>query len=476
MYDVVNNYTPDFKSFCEGKSVVNVYEYKVDKTYKLTLVYNGRTENRTCKVADNISLSEDNKVGYNFEGWSENPNDDFFTIKSIYAGKYTDDVTLYAIFKPISFYIYYSTMPTNSEYCNESKRVTYDEILTIEKPYTDGYLFHGFYTEPNGQGEQICDESCQFKINFLPKDEMDSINIYGCFTKAQTQRIIYDNINIDNTMTVRYKGYYANDDERDYVVTYKEGETIECIEPQKRTGYYFAGWYTPQNSKYNFKKSTENQKLLILKANFIKTDNSLFSNVINNAKTLNMENLAYEQSHAYTYVYDCEDGTVGFSANFQIYTDDCSAMLSVTVNGSLAYSQEISNKETVRGSFYAKRGDKIVFSSYVTTNASNGALKLYFSNDVETIANSVVVVERPDEFIMTVTEANNFKIEFAEIEGKTFMGYFTGENGTGEQITDTTGKSLKPWVIKENNHYYKPYDDYITHEDDYGLKLYAYYI
>ena len=60
-----------------------------------------------------------------------------------------------------------------------------------------------------------------------------------------------------------------------------------------------------------------------------------------------MENLAYEQPHAYTYVYDCEDGTVEFSANFQIYTDNCLAMLSVTVNGSLAYSQEISNKETV---------------------------------------------------------------------------------------------------------------------------------
>ena len=68
-----------------------------------------------------------------------------------------------------------------------------------------------------------------------------------------------------------------NDDETDYVVTYNEGDIIECIEPQKRTGYYFAGWYTTQNSKYNFKKSTENQKLSILKAKFIKTDNSLFS-------------------------------------------------------------------------------------------------------------------------------------------------------------------------------------------------------
>ena len=48
---------------------------------------------------------------------------------------------------------------------------------------------------------------------------MDSINIYGYFTEAQIQQIIYDNINIDNTMTVRYRGYYANDDETDYVVT-----------------------------------------------------------------------------------------------------------------------------------------------------------------------------------------------------------------------------------------------------------------
>ena len=141
VYDVVNNYTPAFKSFCEGKTVVNVYEYKVDKTYKLTLVYNGRTENRICKVADNISLSVDSKYGYSFEGWSENPNDDFLTIESIYAGKYTDDVTLYAIFKPISFYINYSTIPTNSEYCNESKRVTYDQILTIEKPYEKIYSY-----------------------------------------------------------------------------------------------------------------------------------------------------------------------------------------------------------------------------------------------------------------------------------------------------------------------------------------------
>lgn len=72
---------------------------------------------------------------------------------------------------------------------------------------------------------------------------------------------------------------------------------------------------------------------------------------------------------------------------------------------------------------------------------------------------------------------NNYTPDFKSFcEGKTFMGYFTGENGTGEQITDTTGKSLKPWVIKENNHYYKPYEDYIIHEYDYGLKIYAYYI
>ena len=51
-----------------------------------------------------------------------------------------------------------------------------------------------------------------------------------------------------------------------------------------------------------------------------------------------MENLAYGQPHAHTYVYDCEDGTVEFSASFQIYTDNCLAMLSVTVYGSLLNS------------------------------------------------------------------------------------------------------------------------------------------
>ncbi len=474
VYDDYGYYTNDFISYCQNKSVVKVYEYKIDKTYSLTLVNGLTSTTQTHKVADSYKLPIVSKYGYTFEGWGES-KDSSFTINNVYSGKYMENVTLYAIFKPISFYLYYSTNPYNPKYCNETKIIKFNEKVTITPPAEIGFIFHGFFTEPFGKGEQICSNDGEFIVDFLPSSS-DCMYIYAYFTEAQTQKVIYDNNNIDTTMTVRYRGYYANDVEAEYVVTYNEGDIIECLQPQSRSGYYFDGWYTTQNSKYNFNRQTETNKLLILTAKFIKTDNILFSNIMTAGRKITMSNLAYNQPHIYTYVYDCEDGTVSFNGNFEIQSSTCTAMLNITIDGTLVYSDEIKSGETFSGSFSANRGQTIVFSSYVNQNASNGMIFLYFENNIDIISNSVRIVDRPNEFLLYVTEGSNFVIEYADIDGKAFVGYYTGENGTGVKLTDNEGNSLNPWEIQENNYYYKPHDDYITDEDDNGFKVYAYYI
>ncbi len=468
VYNYIGEFSIEFKSFCEGKSSVNVYEYKVGKTYNLTLSYGTSSITWKKYVGDSFSLPTKEKYGYEFLGYSEVPNSESYVFNSVSAGKFTEDVTLYAIYRPISFQLFYSTMPTNPGYCDQYKTVKFGESIVLPMSNIDGYNFHGFYTQPYGQGEKICDKDGQFTINFLPDES--NFYMYAYYTEAQTQSVIYDNLNIDTTMTVRYKGYYADNVEEIITRQYSEGDIIECLEPESRAGYYFDGWYNG-NQRYNFEKSTETSKNITLTAKFIKTDYNLFSNI----KSLTLSGLAYNQAHKYSYVYDCESGQVSFSGNFSIYSSSCSAILSVTVNKTLVYSNEINSGESFSGSFSANRGDIIVISSYVTENASNGTISMNFSN-VDKLPTSIRVVDRPSEFSIYITEGNDFEIEYCpSIDNKTFVGYYTGENGKGVKLTDSNGKSIVSWEILENNHYYKPYEDYNVSEDDFGVKIYAYY-
>lgn len=136
---------------------------------------------------------------------------------------------------------------------------------------------------------------------------------------------------------------------------------------------------------------------------------------------------------------------------------------------------ETPQASTTTINFYYQNGNDLKSSINVDLSTTYYcAIGVENANFYET---SGYYTEKNGQGIAVYDVVNNYTPAFKSFcEGKTFMGYFTGENGTGEQITDTTGKSLKPWVIKENNHYYKPYEDYIIHEYDYGLKIYAYYI
>ena len=476
VYDDYGYYTQEFKDFCYDKKSVDVYLYKIDKTYTLTLDYGYIKYTQEHNVADNYNLPQYNKYGYIFEGWSETQNG-HFAFNEVFGGKYFEDITLYPILRAKSFSIYYSTIPTNAEYCNSSILVDFGESITITQPNEIGYVFNGFYTEPNGQGDLICDEDCKLYIDFIPNDG-DVFYMYAYFVEAPVQKLIYDNNELDTTMTVRYRGYYADNPDRELVVKYKQGDTIENIEPQIRNGYYFDGWYKSNTStKYNFDNTIEKSKLVILTAKFIKADYSLFSGIVKGGNSLTLNNLAYNTPHNYTYLYDCEKDTVTFNTTFTISSSTATATLTITVAGTVAYSNnQISSGQTVSGSFSAKRGDKINISCYVNQNASGGSMYISILNSIQVISQSTVIVERPAEFMMYVTEGNNFVIEYASITGKTFVGYYTGENGTGEKITDQNGCSINKWQIKDNNYYYKPYTDYSVTEKDFGYKVYAYYI
>lgn len=472
VYDYYGIFTPEFIAFCEGKESVNVYEYKVCKTYELVLKNGTGEERRIHNVSDSFDLPEVDRRGYVFKGWSamESGGGERMYVN---GGDYKEDVVLYAIFSPVSFRIMYSVDPRNPSYCGSIKTATYGQKFTLDAPSETGFVFHGFYTEPDGKGDKICSESGEsyMAVNFLPPDGQDYY-LYAYFTEALVQKLIYDNIGIDTSVTVRYKGYYADGGE--LVATYNNGETVENKQPQPRAGYYFAGWYTNGGkSRYNFAQKRQSTHL-ILTAKFEKTNYSLFSGVAGDGLT--MSGLAYGSvnAHSCVYVYDCEDGVVNFSYRFSVSDSQCSAVLSVFVNGIPAYSNETAAGGTANGSFTAERGDTVTVKAYVTKNSKGGAVDITFGGVVN--ASSTVKVVMPDECYVYVTEGSGFTLEYGEVEGKTFKGYYTGENGTGTRLTDSEGKSLAPWEARENNHYYKPYDDSVPDEEDCGVKIYAFYV
>lgn len=472
VYDYYGIFTPEFIAFCEGKESVNVYEYKVCKTYELVLKNGTGEERRIHNVSDSFDLPEVDRRGYVFKGWSamESGGGERMYVN---GGDYKEDVVLYAIFSPVSFRIMYSVDPRNPSYCGSIKTATYGQKFTLDAPSETGFVFHGFYTEPDGKGDKICSESGEsyMAVNFLPPDGQDYY-LYAYFTEALVQKLIYDNIGIDTSVTVRYKGYYADGGE--LVATYNDGETVENKRPQPRAGYYFAGWYTNGgHTKYNFAQKRQSAHL-ILTAKFEKTEYDLFSGVTADGLTMGSLGYGSNNAHSYTYVYDCEDATVQFSYGFSVGDTQCRAVLTVTVGGSLVYRNETAAGERASGSFNAVRGDKITITAYVTKNSSGGTIDFAAGN--EGTATSSVRVVMPFEFSVLVTEGSHFTLEYGEVEGKTFKGYYTGENGTGTRLTDSEGKSLAPWEARENNHYYKPYDDSVPDEEDCGVKIYAFYV
>lgn len=186
-----------------------------------------------------VTLPTLKSTGYTFQGWAEEQNEqDYANAKN---GTYTfsDTMTVYAMWKPKEYTI--TLNGQGATYLPQSSvTMTFDSVgPNIELPTKNGYLFDGYFTEPNGGGEEYYDEAGQTTKTWTIADGSVT-TLYAKWTP------------VDYSMYLNpHKGYFIEADGskntamKRISLTYEttDGADLSDMLP-KRIGYTFAGWYT----------------------------------------------------------------------------------------------------------------------------------------------------------------------------------------------------------------------------------------
>ncbi|MBQ8828345.1 MAG: InlB B-repeat-containing protein, partial [Clostridia bacterium] len=277
---------------------INLYaEYKpID--YNISYVLDGganSADNPSSYNFENvpIELAEPTKEGYSFTGWytDETMTDSIDVIQKGMTG----DITLYADFEPVDYFISYVMYGGVNSEKNPGTYNIESDTIELAEPTKEGYAFAGWYT----------DEAMTDGIEKIQRGSNGDITLYAKFD-AIDYSITYvldggtnsaDNPNLYNLENIpvvindpekdgyEFKGWYTDEDltdkiERivngmagditlyaefnviDYSIKYVldgginsdknpdiynvESDTVELADPTKE-GYDFAGWYTDED-------------------------------------------------------------------------------------------------------------------------------------------------------------------------------------------------------------------------------------
>ena len=115
-----------------------------------------------------------------------------------------------------------STATVSSYLTTVNNDIEYNSEYTLPKLEKTGYLFFGYYTEPNGEGTKLTDENGNSITNYSFAEDKE---IYPYFVRGYT-------IN-----------YHTTSDVTNPNSTVIEENTSITLEDASRTGYVFLGWY-----------------------------------------------------------------------------------------------------------------------------------------------------------------------------------------------------------------------------------------
>lgn len=124
----------------------------------------GKTNATKVNLGEVVQLPTNGyaRIGYDFFGWSTEMNgvasipDNGYFVGEI--GNH-EVMILYAVWKPQTFIVNFDLQEGSGNL--QSIAATYDSLLPsgLEKPIKEGYIFMGFYSQPNGKGKLYYDES-----------------------------------------------------------------------------------------------------------------------------------------------------------------------------------------------------------------------------------------------------------------------------------------------------------------------------
>ena len=384
----------------EGKWIYTLNSLKLyarwkEKTYTITFDPNGGniTENTKEVVYNstknnNVSSLNPTKTGYIFNGWytertegiqvyknngSSNANSNTFW-NSSNQWVYTDDITLYAQWTPITYTITYNGNGSTRGSTPQSSH-TYDEAkkLTENGFERTGFEFVGWSTQATGSKQYSNSES----VLNLSSENGSKITLYAVWKEEEY------------TITFNANGGTIQEDTKKVVYSSTQNNDVSALNPTK-TGYIFSGWYTSTSGGIqvygsNGKCNVNANDYWTSSKQWIYTDNITL----------------YAQWTAITYqiVFNGNGNTSGIMTNMECkygatyslsangFKKDGYEFIgwATSANGEVVYQnqQEISNLSTINGTeinLYAKWKLILVYPSGVVLDKSSAIIDLSTNN------------------------------------------------------------------------------------------------
>jgi uncharacterized repeat protein (TIGR02543 family) len=221
-------------------SATTLYAKWIPKVYEVSYNANGATSGtvpddqlKTHGVGLALATNTGglSRTGYMFSGWSSIPNPDTESGVDYYEGyTFTEDgdKTLYARWYANIYTIFFDYQ---DEYCMGTEQfVTYDaEMPSTSIPTRAGYVFDGFYDEPNGQGVQYyATETWSEYISIFPVRTWDKASNATLYAKWIPLRTVTFNSQDGSSI--------------DSMEIISGQKILEPATPTK-SGFVFDGWY-----------------------------------------------------------------------------------------------------------------------------------------------------------------------------------------------------------------------------------------
>lgn len=161
---------------------------------------------------------------YTFAGWNtkaDGTGQSYTDMAEINTSTWTNNVTLYAQWTPITYSITYEL---NGGTNHNSNPTTYTAAaaVTFNAPTKNGYTFEGWYKE----------SSCQTKVTGIPAGSMGDVTFYAKWSA------------VNYVVTYELNGGKNNSNPTNYTIE----SNVSLSSPEKK-GYTFGGWYKESNFK-----------------------------------------------------------------------------------------------------------------------------------------------------------------------------------------------------------------------------------
>ena len=187
----------------------------------------GGMENFTFTNSAALPANKFLKTGYSFLAWSTNSLGKGVTISD--GGTVADDLSLFATWEANEYTITLDGQSASHE-GSTSVKATFDELLSkITPPTRSGYVFGGYFTQKNGNGDKWYDENGNGAQ--VPWRIDNDVTLYAKWTS--NGYVVTFDLNTSDAS--------ASATQQSKTVTY--GGVYGELPSAGRTGYDFLGWY-----------------------------------------------------------------------------------------------------------------------------------------------------------------------------------------------------------------------------------------